>query len=63
MDTDMNDMVSPSQSSPSMSGGAGQNKGNTGAENTTVVSFLWKIVCLHIDFEHFLLFYSAFNKT
>lgn len=39
MDTDMNDLASPSQSSPSMSGNTGQNKGSSMSENSTVVSF------------------------
>lgn len=36
----MNDMVSPSQSSPSMSGNAGHAKGSSGSENSTIVSFI-----------------------
>jgi hypothetical protein len=36
MDSDMNDMVSPSQSSPSTMGNASQ-KANSGGENTAIV--------------------------
>lgn len=39
MDSDMNDMVSPSQSSPSMTGNVGQAKGSSSSENSTIVSF------------------------
>lgn len=48
MDSEMNDMVSPSQSSPSMSGNAGQNKTNSAAENATIVSFKIKLFCFHL---------------
>lgn len=39
MDSELNDMVSPSQSSPSMSTSGSQNKNTSGSENSTVVSF------------------------
>ena len=42
----MNDMVSPSQSSPSMMGNAGQ-KANTSGENAAMVRRIEIVFCLH----------------
>lgn len=48
----MNDMVSPSQSSPSMTGNVGQAKGSSSSENSTIVSFAWVkfVYMFHVDF-------------
>lgn len=71
MDTDMNDLTSPSQNSPSMSGNAGQNKGSSMSENSTVVSFSLINICLHsftsdlliIPILYFSLQHSSSRKT
>lgn len=56
MDSDMSDMVSPSQSSPSMSGNVGQTKGGSVSENSSLVRMHINGVCLHF----IKLFFSSF---
>lgn len=60
MDTEMNDIVSPSQSSPLMSGNAGQNKGNSGSENAAVVSFCFEML---FTFKIFVIFFLSFSQS
>lgn len=61
MDSDMNDMVSPSQSSPSMTGNVGQAKGSSSSENSTIVSFAWEKFVYMLFYADFLL--PAPHKT